>query len=77
VGGQVADQLGPGPADDLAERRGVGDAELVQPGVLVEAAGPAGGQVIHHDHLVAPGQERVGEMGSDEPGPAGHEYPHV
>ena len=77
MGSQVADQLGPGTPDDLVERGGVSDAQLVQPGLLIEAAGPAGGQVIDHDHLVAAGQERVGEMGSDEPGAAGHEYPHA
>src|ERR1019366_7108997 len=59
---KVADQLRPELAGDRRERDRVGNAQLVQRDVLVEASRPACGQVIEHAPLVARAEKRVGEM---------------
>ena len=48
--------------DQRGQRPGVGDAQLVQHGPVVQAGRPAARQVVDHRHLVAPGQERVGQV---------------
>ena len=46
------------------------DVEHVQLGPWGDVLPPAAGKVVDHQHPVAPGQECVGQMGADEPGPA-------
>ena len=74
--GQMADQLRPGPGHHRAERGRVADTDLMQVDLAVQAFRPSGRQVVEHGHLVAPVQERIGEVRSDETGTARHEYAH-
>src|SRR5207247_10733761 len=67
---------------ELLDQGLVGDRALdeAQPGVPqdgLEVLGPAGGEVVEDDHLVPLAQERLGEVGADEAGAAGHEGPHA
>jgi len=73
---QMEDQLRAERLHRRAERRGVGDAQLVRGGTRIQPRSPARGQIINHQHLVTPGQQRIGQVGADETGTACHEYTH-
>ena len=74
---QMADQLRAERRHLVVERRGVGDAQLVQRNLRIEPPGPARRQVIEHENVVSPGQQGVGDVGADETGTAGHKYAHT
>ncbi|OHV38560.1 hypothetical protein BBK14_14035 [Parafrankia soli] len=72
---QVDDAVRPGAGvlqqltvGDAAEDEARGQAEQVRPG--------SGAEVVDHDHLTAMGQQRTGQVGTDEPGAPGHHDPH-
>jgi hypothetical protein len=58
----------------------VGDVDLVQRGPAghrrIEIRTPAGGQIVDHLHLVSGVEQRIDEVGADEPGSAGHKGAH-
>src|SRR5690606_30885576 len=70
----VEDDLAPGdrPGDGV----GVGDVALDDLDAGREVVQPAGGEVVEHHDVVAPGQEGVDEVRADEAGAAGDERPH-
>jgi tetratricopeptide (TPR) repeat protein len=78
--GQVEDHLGLGARAEVGHRVGVADVELGQLGALLqrhrEVLAPAGGDVVEHGHLVAPGEQRVDQVGADEAGSAGDQRAH-
>jgi hypothetical protein len=42
----------------------------------VQAARPAGGEIIHDPYFVAPAQQCVGKVRADKTGTASHNYAH-
>src|SRR5207245_131690 len=52
-------------------------AEAIVPAQRLDVAQRAGDEVVHADDLVAPGQETLAEMGTDEPRSAGDNRPHA
>ncbi len=68
--------------DDLAARDGaadgvlVGDRTLDEGGVGVDVRRESRAEIVEHDDVVAAGDERVDEVGADEPRTSGHERPH-
>jgi hypothetical protein len=76
----VEDDLGPrrreGGADEV-EVADVGDVEVEPAAHRVRHPAPRRpAQVVERRHVVAAGEQRVDEMGADEPGAAGDEDAH-
>jgi hypothetical protein len=69
----VVDDVAPGQG--LAERRRVVDVGLDEAGARIHVGPLAGGEVVEHDHVVAPRQEGVDEVGADEAGAPGDQGP--
>src|SRR5690606_34384656 len=72
----VVDHLGLLTGENLLQRFGIGDIDLVERGVGVEVRGGAGGEIVHNGDLVTEGQVAVHDIGADEPGPARDKYFH-
>ena len=77
---EVEDHVGRGGRDQRGDALGVAQVGLVQHGAAreraLEVGGAAGGEVVEHLDAVAARDQRVDEVGSDEPGAAGHEGLH-
>ena len=58
----------------------IADVHVVVPGAVVEVVGHAvvrpREQGVDDHHLDAVGDEQVDDVGTDEPGPTGHEHTH-
>ena len=70
LGGEVEDDFGPFPPDDLGDA-GVVEAGVVEGGGVVEAAEVAGGEVVDDRDGVVVLQQGRDQMGADEAGAAG------
>jgi hypothetical protein len=68
----MADERRPDLLDQRGQLLAVDDALLVQHGALIQAGRGTRREVIHHRDLVAPLQERIGQVRADEAGAAGH-----
>ena len=53
------------------QRGGIGDVGLEKSRRRREVLAPAGGEVVDDRHVVAGREERLGDVGADEAGPAG------
>ena len=78
--GEVVDDVAFG--DEHGERAGVADAlaheaEIRMPADGGEVVGGSRGQVINGRHVVAVGEQSLGEVGPDEPGAAGNQKSHA
>ena len=61
----------------LPEHAGVTDVPDDQPGAVVQALPLAGGEAVHHDHVVATRDESIDEVRPDEAHAACDNRPHV
>jgi hypothetical protein len=43
---------------------------------MLQIGAPAGKEVVEAHHVVPLGEETIAEMGADEAGTAGNQYPH-
>src|SRR4051812_25036566 len=73
----MADRVGPDPSDEGLDRvrvAKVGDGEL---GTGIHVLAPPRAEVVEDDDLVAPRDQGVDDMASDEAGSSGHDDAHV
>jgi hypothetical protein len=68
----VVDRRRPDGVHDGIQRRSVRDVRDLEVGGGGHLALAAGREVVDHGHLGALGQQRFDDVGSDEPGAAGH-----
>ena len=80
LGREVEDHVGRRGGDERGDALGVADVGLVQHGAAgeraLEVGGAARGEVVEHLDGVAALDQRVDEVGPDEPGAAGDEGLH-
>ena len=69
--GEVDDPVDAVLGKDLLQKVPVPQISLVEPGALYRL-GVAGGQVVHHHHIIAPLHQKGHHMTADIAGPAGH-----
>jgi hypothetical protein len=70
-----------GACNEVVEQVGVEDAaedelDIVAVPQVLDVLQAPGREVVEEDHRVAPREQRVGEVGADEPGSAGDEGAH-
>ena len=78
-GGQVIHEVGSATElldQGLVRHRALDEAQPGVPEDGLEVLGPAGGEVVEHDHLVPLAEERLDEVRADEAGAARHQNPH-
>ena len=80
LGGEVEHDLGTRRGEDRRHGAGIGDVDHVQLSAaaerLVEIRLPAGRKVVDHGDSIAPGEQRVDHVRSDEAGAAGDQAVH-
>ena len=77
LGGQVEDRLRPHLVEHAPHGVAVADVDLAQVGASGTRSRAPAGQVVDHDDTVAAGEQRVGDVGSDEAGSAGDDRVHA
>jgi hypothetical protein len=61
----------------FVQDRIVDEMKLLVAQQVLDVADPASGKVVHDRHLVSIGQQYIHEIGTDEPGAAGDQNPHI
>ena len=74
VGSEVVDVVEPPLGQDAIDRRVIGNAALDETGATRHVVGKASTEVVEDSDVEAARKQRLGDMGANEPGSAGHEY---
>src|SRR5438477_7683845 len=73
----VHDGVDPPAAELALQRRQIRDVRDAQVGARIEIRAISGGEIVDDYDVVAPREERVNDMASEETRPARHEHVHV